>query len=709
MLSHPHLSESRRHDAQDTCQGPRKSGHCPEILLKDDHYHLPPPPAAATFEMPNTFFNHYGEGPEHEETWQLPRKQAACPASSQTSSRAELERLSSRPYSTRVLDASDFASAWESAVIPVLSELLQKSCASDFAVDVHNLAEMSSQDVPRVVYVTISDAVDSEFEQNIKDELARSVPSRFGPLYVRFRKGHVKKSGWWGKEEGGKDSVCLPRNSGFRKDPSPGMSIGPVCVPDAASLGGFVRVGTELYAMSAFHAFEDSFKHGNLKVRHPAIPDVPIANLQDSSAQYGIGALTMWAHKGAMRPSLTFRDTGIPEQLTRVEMDWCLIGPVANGKNVISVPPFDMDRHVAVQETAAAEGNTEVYALARTSGYSLDFTSDVPGLQRIGGTLRREWTVRQYLPVQHPSETRAEPPLQTLKQWVTSGIGVPGDSGAWLIRRRDNALMGLVWARNHDCGSPLERVRLTYFTPIVDILADARERHTEEEVSLPHYSASEISLDMPLRGQRLLIDASAEEPWPGFQRDGIQQRRQARLEFIRACLANVTVPTDAPFSFVNVRSQIDVELGDEPMRGHAGAASSVQVFDELRTEGSQLEPPEPRAVSPTEDLSLSTFDSRGRILLGINMGCSAQTVDSKAAPDSRTPELSTCSSTTSSCAGSSLGESSHATHPMSNDIRVVSDDGIYEDAIADVEEPIRAKASWPFACHELVRLVQPCP
>lgn len=52
------------------------------------------------------------------------------------------------------------------------------------------------------------------------------------------------------------------------------------------------------------------------------------------------------------------------------------------------------------------------------------------------------------------------------------GLGVPGDSGSWLMRRSDNAVVGLVWARNHNYGSPVERIRLTYVTAIVDILAD---------------------------------------------------------------------------------------------------------------------------------------------------------------------------------------------------------------------------------------------
>lgn len=57
------------------------------------------------------------------------------------------------------------------------------------------------------------------------------------------------------------------------------------------------------------------------------------------------------------------------------------------------------------------------------------------------------------------------------------------------MRRSDNAVIGLIWGRNHDYGDPLERVRLTYFTPMVDILKDVRENVSsqvaEETVLFP--------------------------------------------------------------------------------------------------------------------------------------------------------------------------------------------------------------------------------
>lgn len=53
-------------------------------------------------------------------------------------SHGELNRLSQRAYSLRASDASDFASAWETSIVPLLHGILQQHYIGDFAIDVHN-------------------------------------------------------------------------------------------------------------------------------------------------------------------------------------------------------------------------------------------------------------------------------------------------------------------------------------------------------------------------------------------------------------------------------------------------------------------------------------------------------------------------------------------------------------------------------------------
>jgi hypothetical protein len=220
-----------------------------------------------------------------------------------------------------------------------------------------------------------------------------------------------------GREGGEKDSVCEPRNISYREFPLVGMSIGPVGAHDAASLGGFVKIGPQLFALTAFHPFEGCQISGDNRVSHPAGPDLETNRFQDPGAKsYNIGAVSMFAPPGKLRPSLTFQGMNIPAQYSRVELDYCVIGPVPEGKNIIAAPAFSMAYSVAVERETGVMGNTEVYCLARTSGYSLGFTSDVPGLQKIEGELRREWTVRQYAPSKRSGDSRSLDRWQTMKQ-----------------------------------------------------------------------------------------------------------------------------------------------------------------------------------------------------------------------------------------------------------------------------------------------------
>lgn len=61
-----------------------------------------------------------------------------------------------------------------------------------------------------------------------------------------------------------------------------------------------------------------------------------------------------------------------------------------------------MNNALSVTVKAQVEGNTEVYAMACTSGYSLGFTFDVPGLQKLavgtGGSGQYSRTHPSHLP-----------------------------------------------------------------------------------------------------------------------------------------------------------------------------------------------------------------------------------------------------------------------------------------------------------------------
>ncbi|KAF3354735.1 hypothetical protein VdG1_07221 [Verticillium dahliae VDG1] len=167
-------------------------------------------------------------------------------------------------------------------------------------------------------------------------------------------------------------------------------------------------------------------------------------------------------------------------------MDWAVIEIQGPGQNVIPTPSFAhaSEGHV-VTDFAEVSGTTEVYGVGRTSGYSLAYTSDVPGLQYFNGGYHREWTVRQHALNTVAAQQLSEGGLETLcpdldqmkstEEWITGGVGVPGDSGAWLMTRDGDRVIGHVWARSTSYG-PINNQRLTYFTPFVDLKADIEDK-----------------------------------------------------------------------------------------------------------------------------------------------------------------------------------------------------------------------------------------
>lgn len=356
----------------------------------------------------------------------------------------------------------------------------------------------------------------------------------------------------------------------------------------------------------------------------------------------------------------------------------CLIGPVPNGKNVVPIPSIEMNRRVAVKNTATVKGNTEVYAMARTSGYSLGFTSDVPGVRRYRGQERRDWTVRQYSPFKLPKEGQASSPWQTVRQWVTSGIGVPGDSGAWLIQRSDDAVVGLIWGRNHDSGNPFEKVRFAYFTPIVDILADVKQHHADGQgVCLPVYQDQGLPRDSRDRSPRNAVTADmSRDPWNVFATRSIQDRRQVQVDFIGSRFVGTSVPA-LEGTFDRQPSPPPTEAATDGTPGPGVMKGSILTAN----------PPTPAPRSERGG-SISTLRSQERLLLGFG---------AHSARDLSLPELSTASSIHS---GPSVASDTPEVVVDGNDVRVVGDLDA-EEEIAEIEEPIRAKASFAPKFHQV--------
>ncbi|KAK3901168.1 hypothetical protein C8A05DRAFT_16608 [Staphylotrichum tortipilum] len=421
-----------------------------------------------------------------------------------------LASLSARRYSVRATDPSDFAYCWEITMIPWLDDKVLKHWRGDISFDVHAFqCPTTGAVLKRVMIISFSfDAVADGnkeaargLEHTLSAGLVKLVPAEFKPFDLDIHhcrgSGGVGRDSWWGGQAA-TDQVCDPQHTTFYHTPVMGMSIGPNGIDYAATMGGYVRVGSKVYGMTAAHAFEGLGLAPS--VMHPAQRDVRAGG----RAAYRVGQVARSVGPRAPRESATFEGMNMRADEKRVEMDFLQTGA-----------------SIEVGDVIAVHGNAEVYSMARTSGYSLGFTSEVPGMQRINGQRTREWTVRQHAPVDRPNGGGR---WQTVRQWVTSGMGVLGDSGAWLMRRSDNGVMGLIWARNHNQGDPREqeRVRLTYFTPMVDILAEIRENYARRKaVSLLRGSPSTGS------SARAVPLSIAEDPWSEYSWESIRGYRDA--------------------------------------------------------------------------------------------------------------------------------------------------------------------------------------
>jgi hypothetical protein len=314
----------------------------------------------------------------------------------------------------------------------------------------------------------------------------------------------------------------------------------------------------------------------------------------------------------------------------------------------------------------------------------LGYTSDVPGVQRLEGVLRREWTVRRYTPSEWDPSTHLEPPWQCVKRWVTGGIGVPGDSGAWLMRRSDNAVVGLIWARNHNHGAPVERVRLTYITPIVDVLADIKEKGMDD-VALPAYSETEVRYDpmgADMGGTSALGVGHAAEPWNHLSMLHLRERRREEESAIESGLFDGDEPRLSPGPLCFPR-MTPAQQGSR-VREDAASASVSSLSVQLSPDNSNFAESvrSPRSTGATTHLA-------ERTLFGIGVGELLQL----GRPSGIMPDLEADLSANSIMSNDSLDEVDSSASEAS--VRIADNDSADdEQRIVDGADPVRSKATF---------------
>lgn len=144
-------------------------------------------------------------------------------------------------------------------------------------------------------------------------------------------------------------------------------------------------------------------------------------------------------------------------------MDWALYKPLGDRTGSNIEPKASKVCRDWIEVTAKAE----VYSVGRTSGYQTGVINSSMSYVDFGDHQTEEWAV-------------VKPDWLDEKTWVESGLGVEGDSGAWIIARSTNQLHGMLWGRQGKGAGTV-----TYFTPTAEIVADIKEKLGEVDVHLP--------------------------------------------------------------------------------------------------------------------------------------------------------------------------------------------------------------------------------
>ncbi|KAJ6441013.1 putative DNA polymerase epsilon, calytic chain POL2 [Purpureocillium lavendulum] len=390
-----------------------------------------------------------------------------------------------RARASRIIDNASFPLVFEHSVLPFLAEFLPKwtnprhvvSVARGRTAQTRRLCIMTPTKISRARKIIIAGHVVDLLPEKFKSSVS----------FV-FTVGEIARSGRWPRGIGPhKDDVCAPRNPFHFRHPCMGDSIGIIgsggVLDSTATLGPCLHFGDANLWLANFHPFEEAYRSfPDVVVQHPSYEDRALCTGQSHDALDEVGDFSI----GRIRAT-----SGIDLKTTRIShdpywdenlqdnplvmTDWALISATQPSKGANILRRFPSDTQPPIQEPLVTSVSTDgsacgiipgsmVVSSGRTSGYQRGQICEIPAYvsPEVYGTGKatREWFVE-------------EPPGDNEDEWISSGIGVEGDSGGVIVDAETNCLIGQLWGRNQYSGPG---IRQTYFTPIADIFDDIQEK-----------------------------------------------------------------------------------------------------------------------------------------------------------------------------------------------------------------------------------------
>ena len=440
------------------------------------------------------------------------------------------ERPSTRgsAYANALKDPTSFESLWEQSILPQLDLILPQLVGECYAVNVFRDPTCQDNSARQIIIIEARRAPSQAVQDRISQTVFRRLSERDRKRvrFVFYRGATERACGSCGTSEENQDHICQARRPFYLRRPPMGSSIGLAGTEQrTATLGGYILLDGALHMLTVHHLFED---HGDQSISkgvdltQPSLEDLrglrcEFSRLEQLAQQAGQVSTEdraiFWDRRNMFRTpdgdeelligdsfrssgfgtrissfqSSTHDDTGTRLDPIPIEMDWavCAVKPSRAGSNVVL---NDEDLSIYANEQASTTIRPEwnvceeicdvtpgqrVHSVGRTSGRQFGRISTCPGSIPIKHQGQWRHTRGWALSSCHGTHDSA---------WVEGGIGVSGDSGAWVLNEEDNKVCGMVWGRNRTFGSG---PRITYFTAIEEVFEDIKKVCGVDTVELP--------------------------------------------------------------------------------------------------------------------------------------------------------------------------------------------------------------------------------
>jgi len=377
-------------------------------------------------------------------------------------------------------DTLPFAVLWEHCILPFLSKFIEKWCGRSYAVGV--VRGKGEGNNSRCVYIMTKNKISRSRRFLISHQILDLLVEPYREsTSISFSEGQVARLRERAVDNSDLDEVCEPRNPHHFERPCMGDSIGLENDEATATLGPRIRVDDRMYWLASFHPFVDVWEKP-VDIQHPSLIDSRFCDAKRNKlAGKNLPSTPLGRLNHASGSDLTttrisnepyWKDTAADPP--RLVTDWSLISSKDRGANYVRILPTDKiyPKVYGVTVMSHIKPGAEVVASGRTSGLQRGRICEVPMLVsgsdpedgRDGNRVNistREWFVES-LDLDGNGD-----------EWIRGGIGVPGDSGAAIVDANTSVLYGQLWGRNQASGPG---PRITYFTPIRDIIDDVVEK-----------------------------------------------------------------------------------------------------------------------------------------------------------------------------------------------------------------------------------------